>query len=400
MRVTKVEGFVVKFAKAAYLGGRAEDAAGRRIAGDYVRHQTYRSVYSTRTETFLVRITAEDGSFGWGEAQAPILPEAVGTVVERLLGPLLLGRDVLDTSVLWAQGYDSMRERGHFGGFQVDAMAACDIALWDLKGKALGASVSELLGGRFRDHVPCYVSGLHATDPAERGRLARSWQERGFDAFKLALGDGVDADAMTVGIVREAVGGSTPVHVDAHWVYTVPEAIALGTELQSLGPGFLEAPLAPEDNRGYAEVARALTAPVAMGEELRTRYAFTDVLVARAADVLQPDVGRTGISEAAAIATVAESFHVPVALHLGVGLAPYIAASIHVAAAIPNLLTMEYQPGLFKMANRLLESPMECAEGAYAVPDGPGLGVDVSLEEVIAQATSSFTVDQAAVSAP
>ncbi len=389
-RITAVDGFVVKMDQ-SYLGGTAQvDLPGQR--GDYVRHQKYRSSYSTKSETFLVRITTEDGTYGWGEAQAPLVPEVASTIVERLLGPFLLGRDPFDTQSIWIDNYDAMRERGHVNGYHLDAVAACDIALWDLKGKLLGTSVDTLLGGRLHERVPCYVSGLSAADDEARSRNVVAWAERGYTEFKLPLGNSVDADTASFAAVREAIGATHTIDVDLHWRYSVSEAITLGERLQEHGLGFFEAPVAPEDSLGQAEVARALSAAVAIGEELRTRYDFRDRLVKRSADVIQPDVGRMGITEAQAVTALAEAFHVPVALHLGVGLGIYIAAGVHVAATTRNLLTMEFQPGQLAVGNALLVEPVRCEEGTYTVPAGPGLGVDVDLEALRTHVTSNFSL--------
>lgn len=227
-------------------------------------------------------------------------------------------------------------------------------------------------------------------DVRTRAALAVRWRDRGFDAFKLALGGGPDADVEVFRAVREAVGPAPTIHVDAHWRYTPAEAIGLGRRLEALGLGFLEAPVAPEDVSGQAEVSRALDAPVAVGEELRTRYAFADLLTRRAADVAQPDVGRMGISEVVVVAALAEAFHVPVALHLGVGPGVYIAASLQVAAAIPNYLTTEYQPQQLRIANRMLLDPLVCREGRYLLPEGPGLGVTIDEDRLLASTSATF----------
>ncbi|MGJ8720366.1 MAG: mandelate racemase/muconate lactonizing enzyme family protein [Salinibacterium amurskyense] len=393
VRITEVRGYVVKVDQSYFNGNDGIDLPGQR--GDYVRHKEYRSSYSTKSETFLVRITADDGTYGWGEAQAPLVPEVASEIVKRLLGPFLLGRDPFDTNAIWLDNYDSMRERGHFNGYHLDAVAACDIALWDLKGKLSGQSITKMLGGNYREQVPCYVSGLSAHDDVSRAERAKKWAGEGFTNFKLPLGAGVDADIRSFAAVRAALGTEATINIDAHWRYTVPEAITLGHALESHDLGFFEAPVAPEDSLGQAEVTQALSAAVAIGEELRTRYDFRDRLVKRSADVLQPDVGRMGITEAIGVAALAEAFHVPVALHLGVGLGIYIAAGIQVAAATRNLLTMEYQPGQFVMGNRLLVTPVECAAGYYSVPEGPGLGVDVDVDIVGTFATDSFVLTEA-----
>lgn len=393
MKITEIAGFVVKIGGEPYLGGHGTEAATMVRRGDYVKHQFYNLAYSLKTESFLVRITTEDGTVGWGEAQAPLVPEVASELVQRLVGPFLLGKDVFDTAVHWSDSYNAMRDRGHLNGYQLDAIAACDIALWDLKGKLLGRSVSSLIGGRFHDPVPCYVSGLPVHDDAEAGEIAKGWLDKGFKDFKVALGRSVDADTRTFAAIREAVGDDSEIYVDAHWRYTVSEAIALGKKLEPMNLGFLEAPIAAEDANGQAEIARSLTAPVAIGEELRTRYDFRERLEKRSADILQPDVGRMGVSETVAVASLAEAFNAQVALHLGVGLGVYIAAGIQVASALSNLLTIEYQPRQFAIGCTLLQEPLQCVEGAYLIPDGPGNGILVNEDVVNQYVTSQFTIN-------
>ena len=325
----------------------------------------------------LVKIIDDDGVVGWGEALAPAAPEATAAIIDRLLRPLLLGADPLAVDVLWSSLYDSMRERGHTTGFMLDAIAGVDIALWDLRGQRLGQPVAALLGGAYRDRVPCYVSGLPEPTEAERLAAAREWLARGFTAIKLHLGHGLAEDGAAAAAVREAVGADAWLAFDAHWRYSVPEAITLGRRLEDLGYAFLEAPTLPEDVAGHAAIARALDLAVATGEAERTRYQFRDRLVAGAVEVAQPDIGRTGLTEGRKIADLAETFNVPVAPHLSVAQGPCIAASIHYAAALPNLLILEYQPAMFALANRYLRQPLVCEAGAYHLPTGPGLGIEV-----------------------
>lgn len=319
MAIAKLTDYTVKVAKAAYLGGQSAAAAAER-RGDDVRSKHYRSKYSLNTETLVVRIESDTGLVGWGEAQAPLLPEAGAANVEKLIGPFLIGCDPFDVDRLWNDADDGMRERGHTTSFFVDAILACDIALWDRMGKEAGLPVHRLLGARYRDRIPCYVSGLPAESDASRAELARTWRDEGYAAIKLALGYGASGDVATFSAVRSAVGDRVELFVDAHWRYTLPQAISLGRALETLGMGFLEAPTMPEDLRGQAEIARALGVAVAGGEEPRTRFEFRDRFVHRSFDIAQPDVGRMAITEAKTVATMAEAFGVAIALHLGVGL--------------------------------------------------------------------------------
>ena len=374
MRITSVEAIPVRIKRdEAYLGalppGAGDDA--------YFLRPPYRALYSTRFETAFVKIATDEGIIGWGEALAPVAPEVVCTIVEQLLAPVLRDRDPLAGDALWGTMYDLMRERGHYGGFMLDAISACDIALWDVRGKALGQSVRTLLGGPHRSTVPCYVSGLPKPTDDERVALAAAWVDRGFTAFKLAAGYGTERDAASMRALRHQLGPSCALLLDAHWVYGLDEAVVLGRRLEELDVAAFEAPLNPEDLEAHVRLADAIAVPVAVGETERTRYQFKPWLVRRGADLLQPDVGRTGISELVKIAHMAEAFDIPVAPHLSVGLGICIAASIQVAAAIPNLAMLEFQPPVFELANTLLEVPLVCRDGSYELPDGAGLGVAI-----------------------
>jgi len=196
----------------------------------------------------------------------------------------------------------------------------------------------------------------------------------------------VREDIANVKAIRETLGEEAQIFLDAHWNYSVAEAAELATALREFGVGFLEAPLLPEDVAGHRELRAKSPVAIALGETERTRYQFKPFIEQRAADILQPDVGRTGISELMHIASLAETWNLKVAPHLSVGLAPCIAASLHVAAAIPNLYMLEYQPPVFEIANQLLTTPLICQQGAYQLPQGPGLGIEIN-EDAVMEAT-------------
>lgn len=379
MSITKIEAIPVRIKRdEAYLGSLPKDINPEA----YFTRPPYRALYSAYFETAFVKITTADGAIGWGEALAPVAPEVVSAIIEQLLAPVLMGRDPLDGNVLWNLMYDLMRERGYYGGFMLDAISACDTALWDLRGKILNQPVYQLLGGAYRDRVACYVSGLPRPTAAERVELALAFVDKGFKAFKLAAGHGVRADRASVAALRKALGDEATLLLDAHWVYALDEAVQLGHALTDLNVGFFEAPINPEDVESHAQLAAAVAVPIAHGETERTRYQFRPWLMRKAADILQPDVGRAGISEVIKIAAMAEAFNVKMAPHLSVGLGICIAATIQAAAAIPNFYLLEYQPPVFEIANRLLKSPLICDAGCYEIPTSAGLGVELDLDRL------------------
>ena len=339
------------------------------------------SIYGSRRESLVIRIVADDGTVGWGEALAPVAPEVPARIIEQLFRPVLVGADPLPVRPTIDRLRDLMRERGHLGGHQGDALAAVDIALWDLAGKLIGQPVAQLLGGAYRDVVPTYVSGLPGKDDAERVAQAREWVARGTTRIKVGLGYGVKADIATVEALR-AVDDDLRVAVDVHGVYDVGDALRLGRALDALDAWFFEIPVAFEDVAGHAALAAKLDLPIALGENLRHRYEFRPFVEARAIGLLQPDIGRTGITEGLAIAQYAESHHLGVAPHHSAGLGIAVAAGLHVSAAAGNLVALEYHPTLFAEANRILATPLEPTATGMALPSGPGLGVDVDAEAV------------------
>ncbi|OZB84084.1 mandelate racemase/muconate lactonizing enzyme family protein [Microbacterium sp. 13-71-7] len=382
MKITRVQTFPLFLSR--------EDADDS-YAGDsgvahrgYVIRPPWRSLYSPGYETLLVKIETDEGLVGWGEALAPVAPEVVAAVVDHLLAPLILGEDPRSVRTLWHRMTESMRERGHLTGHQADAMAAVDIALWDLWGHATGLSVSELAGGRFAEILPTYVSGIRGNDDAERVDKATAFVEAGVRRIKLHLGTDIRTDLATYDAIR-AVHPDLDLALDAHWTYRLGEAKALGRELDDRRAWFFEAPLAPEDVEGHRDLAASLATPIAIGEAMRSRFEFSDWLARRAVGLTQPDIGRTGITEGLAIAAVADAFHAQVAPHHSAAFGIAMAAGVHVAASATSLLAFEYQPFTLPVANLILTTPLEVRpDGGFLVPTGPGLGVTVD-ETAVAQ---------------
>lgn len=385
-RIAAVDCFVLKLAHTErYLGPTGEPTE----PPGYAARAPWRSIYSPRFETLLVKLTSDAGMAGWGEALAPVAPEVPAEVVRRLLTPLLVGADPRRVRPLGAALRDLMRERGHLGGHQGDALAAVDIALWDLAGKLAGLPVHELLGGAFREHVPTYVSGLPRPSDDQRAALAADWAAQGVERIKLHLGHGVATDLATVDAVRAAVPNMA-IAVDAHWAYDVAAATRLAHGLRDRGDIlFLEAPLAPEDLAGHVDLARRSDLPVAVGEALRHRFEFLPWLRARAVGLVQPDVARTGITEAMAVADLAAAHHVPVAPHHSVGLGVALAAGLQVSAAVERLSCFEFQPTATEVGRRILATPLPGGPDGFALPSAPGLGVEVDEHTVTVLAEES-----------
>jgi D-arabinonate dehydratase/D-galactarolactone cycloisomerase len=410
VRITAVDAFALRVPSPVaqtYWGSRAWVAGGgtARPAGvsdidasagvweEYPPRWRMRATYSATINTVIVRITTETGLIGYGEAKAPVAPEATREVVRDLLAPVVLGADPLDIDVLWERMYSTMRLRAHLSGFLLEAISGVDLALWDLAGKAFGVPVVKLLGGAHRRHVKVYASGLPGLktghDDGARRHLqeeARALVARGFHAIKMGIGFGVDVDVATVRTVRDAVGDGVLLLCDAAGNYDVDQAGRLGHALEQLGVGWLEAPIPPEHVDGHARLAQALHLPIAT-DLLSTRYQVRDFLVRGALDIVQPDVCRAGgISECRRIAHLADVFGAGVAPHVSIGSAIQFAASAHIAAAVPNFVIMEYWIGDNPLGDPILGTPLRLDDGLLEVPSGPGFGLDVKEDALLRHA--------------
>ena len=380
MQIEKIEVFPIKIKKDhVYLGS----SSGLDTDYDYYLRPEYRCPYSKNMETLLVKVTCSGGISGWGEALAPVLPDVAGRIISELFTPVLLGRDPLDRGVIWNMLYGLMRDRGYYSGFMVDAISAVDCALWDIAGKHFGVPVYKLLGGAYRTEIPAYISGLPVAGLDEKVALALSWKEKGFKAIKLQIGYGMDEDIRIMRALREALGADFKLMIDAHWNYTVAQAVKLAHRLEELDVEFLECPLNPENLAGYSELAATVSIPVTLGEADRTHWRYKDILDRNSCDIVQPDVGRCGISELMRISELAELYGKPVAPHLSVGQAGCIAATLHCDAAIYNFYGMqEYHPSILPVANEFLIDPIKCENGAFSIPEGAGLGIEFDEDKV------------------
>jgi L-alanine-DL-glutamate epimerase-like enolase superfamily enzyme len=373
--VTSVETFIVSLPRdVPYLGplGPGEQINAK---GYFVRRGN-RTIYPSTDMSVIVKVTADDGTVGWGETYGIVAPRAVTTIIDEVLGPMVVGRDPRDVAVIQEDLYDLMRVRGFHGGYYVDAIAGVDIALWDLSAKLAGLPLAKLLGGQRADRLPAYVSGLPRPMLDERVALAREWVAKGFDAIKYAAAVSYEGIVAEMRALREALGPDVKLMVDLHWKFMAAEAIQLIGELAPYRPYFAEAPCAPEDVEGLAQVAARTRVPIAAGEEWRTIYEVLPRLERRSVAVLQPEMGHTGVTQFLAISRLAVAFHARVIPHASIGVGIFQAASLHAAATLPNVPYHEYQPSIFDKNLRYVTTTMRCESGFYHLPDGPGLGVE------------------------
>jgi D-galactarolactone cycloisomerase len=278
-------------------------------------------------------------------------------------------------------------------GYGANAISAVDIALWDIAGKATGLTVYALLGGRVRDRVAVYATGLYYTDDEMGGSLlaeALGYVQAGFKGMKTKVGGlPFEEDVRRVAAIRKAIGPEIHLMIDANQAFNAATAIRLGRRLAEQDLLWFEEPVNARDIEGYLQVKAAVPMAMAGGETWRTRFDFKDFLARHAVDVAQPDVGMTGgISELRNIAMMANAFGIQVSPHVW-GSPIMIAATLHVAATLPPCPpartpqpfeqepVMEFDQTPNAIRETLCGAPFTQHDGFVAVPAGPGLGVEV-----------------------
>ena len=346
----------------------------------------YSQGWFDRRPALLVEVVAAEGQSGWGECFGPMTRAVAGAI--EFLKPALIGEDALATEALWQAMYNRTRDHGQ-KGVAIEALSGIDIALWDLKGKALGLPIHRLLGGPLRQRVQAYATGFYRTrDPDQQGLLVAEAERHvadGFAAFKLKLGFDVADDIRLCEAVRRRVGDNIAIMVDANHAYDATAAIRLGRAIETLDIGWFEEPVVPEDIEGYLQVKSAIAIPIAGGEAEFTRWGFRRLLAERAVDVAQPDTcGVGGISECKKIVDMASAFGVRCVPHCwGTGVA--VAAALQMLAVIPHtppglhpiepLLEFDRSEHPYRMA--VLKTPIAPSGGWVEIPTGAGLGIEV-----------------------
>jgi L-alanine-DL-glutamate epimerase-like enolase superfamily enzyme len=375
--------------RAAWL--RAEIPAERRHTSDFGVNDSF--------NTCLIEIDTDAGLTGLGEAKVGVGNlghyAALVTLIHAELAPLLIGRDPRDVSALWETIYNGTRAHyvaGHGRtfpivgrrGITISALSGIDIALWDLLGKSLGQPVWRLLGGRVRERIPAYASGGWAPVGGV-GKQLSQYVERGHRAVKMRVGlqdKSVDDSAARVREARATLGPGVGLMVDAHGTWSVREAQRFARKVEDCDLGWLEEPVSPDNPAGQAEVRAATDIPIAAGETEQTRFAFRDLIEARAVDVLQPDVAIAGgITETVRICALAATHGLTVAPHLWGG-AVLFASGLHLATAVPSVTTLEFSRGENALLNDLVTEPFDLVDG-YMIPnDRPGLGITLNRDFV------------------
>jgi L-alanine-DL-glutamate epimerase-like enolase superfamily enzyme len=330
----------------------------------------------------LVTVRTDDGLVGYGLGDGGVGLESAAAMTRATvesLRPALLGRDPLRTEQIWSEMWipKLLGRRG----FTTRVVSAIDLALWDLKGKALGLSIARLLG-RYHDSLPVYLAGGYYRESKGLNDLAtemESFVEDGVTAVKMKIGGASQReDLERVRIVRETIGEDVKLMVDANNGYRYHEALAVARKLERHDVYWFEEPLMPDDYAGHARLAAMTSIPIAAGENEYTRYGFRDLIEHGSASILNPDVQFVGgVTEYMKVAALAQAHDLPLAPH-GI---PEL--HVHLAAATPNSLIVEYaRVGDDPLLESIFAERLALVGGRVAPPDTPGFGIDPDVDKL------------------
>jgi L-alanine-DL-glutamate epimerase-like enolase superfamily enzyme len=354
---------------------------------------SFAEIGSDRTQTnsmCLVEVETDDGTLGHGITsitQAVVITEIVNAVA----GPAIIGMDALAHEKVWNTLYWTCSPWGQ-SGYASHAISAIDVALWDIKGKALGEPVWRLLGGA-RDRVEAYVTcGFSFLDHDQLAESMTRMVAKGFKSVKMQVGrPGLDArrdpaplaaqiaeDVRRVETVRKAVGDDVEVSIDAGCRLDLVHAVELARSVEAFNVSFFEEPIMQNDVHLLAEMRRQTRVRLSAGQNEGLAYRFRDMLLAGAVDVVQPNVIITGgITQCIKIAGLAASFNVPISNGGG---CPY--HNMHLQAGMSNGTKVEYQVNSATACKAIFKDLPEAEDGWYALPQEPGLGLHTDMDAV------------------
>lgn len=340
----------------------------------------------SRRQQLLVEIEDDSGAIGWGECYGPAA--VTQSAIQDFYAPLLIGRDPLRNEAAWQHCWRASLDFAR-RGIMMGAMSGLDMALFDLKGKRLGVSASELMGGRVRDEVSCYATGMYFREMEEDRLLATILDEaegyvaQGFSALKIKVGKNLSYDRREIAAFRERFPGIC-LMADANHAYDVNEALVIGRVLEDCEYAWFEEPVSPQQPELFGQLAAKLDIPLATGECEQTRWGFADLLSAGGVAIFQPDLAYCGgPTEALKIRALVSA--------RGARLIPHSwGTHLNLACALHLLATTTMEPGRAEppepflerdctpnpMREEIFSTSLEIKHGRAVVPTTPGLGVE------------------------
>lgn len=325
----------------------------------------------------VIKVETDEGVTGIGVFQGVYEAEEIGRSILGHLKQYAIGQDPFDTERIW----DDMWQPKLIGrrGLTTRVISGIDIAMWDIKGKVANRSVHKLLGG-FADKVPVYIAGGYYEEGKGLDDLATEMEESvamGANAIKMKIGGApINEDVERVRVVREAVGPDVKLLVDANCAYRFYEAIEIARKMEKYDIFWFEEPVNPDDYKGHKLISEATSIPIATGENEYTRYGFRDLIEARCVAILQPDaLIMGGVTEFMKVAALAQAHDLPVSPHGKQDV------HIHLVAAVPNGLTLEFYRGSTDpMWDKMFLHALQVEDGFVSPPDRPGMGLELNDE--------------------
>jgi L-alanine-DL-glutamate epimerase-like enolase superfamily enzyme len=349
----------------------------------YLRLPEIKERSNSSQDTLLIKVTTDSGLIGWGEVDSsPLVAKAVieapmSHAIMMGLKRLLVGQDPFETQYLWHTMHDKTLYYGRAGAV-IQTMAGIDLALWDIKGKALGQPVWRLLGGGFQKKIRVYSSNMCQFTPEATADRARKALDDGFTAFKFGwepFGRDPQVDVTYLEAIRHAVGDDLDLMLDVGLIWDAKTTLKRCRLFEPFDLFWLEEPLPPGDLRGYARVSQTLDIPLAAGEEEVTVDGFLRLMDQGRIDIVQIDLCRCGLTQAMHIAQLAHDRGLKVCNH-NFTTDINTAASLHFLASVPNALIMEYCVEPSEISRKLVLNPIEIKDGYAEVPMEPGLGIE------------------------
>ena len=349
----------------------------------------------TKLKTYIcncfVKVETDSGIHGWGEATLEYREPTVAAAIHDLEG-WLIGRDPYNIEAFRHDCYRDAYWRG--GPVLMSALAGVEIALWDIKGKALGVPVWQLLGGKVRDAVPIYVNGWFAPakTPDEFAAKAAAVREHRFlgckwDPFGKAWQQigrrELDSAMECVRKVSETVGQDVLLLIEGHGRFDIPTAVKIGRRLEEFDICWFEEPLPPDDLNGMREVKERVRVSLAAGERLYNRYEYRQFFDLNCADYIQPDISHAGgIFEMRLLGAEAEARHIGFCPHNPSGPVAN-AATLQLAGCVPNFVILEMMMTDVPYRAEICDEELVVREGRMVIPDRPGIGIDLDENELL-----------------
>ncbi|PWV99926.1 D-galactarolactone cycloisomerase [Hoeflea marina] len=352
----------------------------------------------SRRETLFVRVTTAGGISGWGETWA--FPAPAAAFIRTVLARVVLGASIDNPRRLHA---DMLRlvvpERR---GLALMAVSAIDMAVWDALGRAGNRPIHALLGGALRDALPAYASGPLLPVGGDRYRDFRSavesYVDSGFRAVKIRIGVGLARDEAAIRAAREILGADRMLMADLNEASTVRSTLALLDNVRDVGLGWIEEPVRHDDLPAWRDLAARVSVPLAGGESFCGAQAFRDAIGERTLDIVQPDIALCGgFTEVQRVCGLADAFGIPVIPHVWGGGVNFL-ASIQLAATLtepagaPALPMLEYDMSHNPLRAALYD-PLPDAAGMVAIPDGPGLGIEIDAERLAGYVSGHWVLE-------